>query len=182
MTHYQNADLLFVLAGEDAPGQAIAASRDSLLQARYTHVAIVELTEKQKPYVIEASSQTGVSRRPLRNFSQEHAGHVHVFRSKKALRNPNLIISLAKSQLGQPYNHGFFEKGPGFYCSQLVTYAFQNESLFHEEKLQFGPNGSILPHWIDYYKNIKKPIPVHDYGSSPNGLIASNNLKRINPS
>ncbi|CAK1225125.1 NlpC/P60 family (YycO) [Fructobacillus fructosus] len=179
MNHYQNADLAFVTEGRQAMDRAIAASRNSQTNKRFVHVAILERTSDDYLFVIESTGKRGVIRRPFQEFINEHQQAIAIYRSKKVLQHPEKIIQMAKTQLGQPYNHGFFEKGPGLYCSQLVLKCFEKENLFHEEPLSFGPEGTVLPHWIHYYQKLGKDIPRNEKGSSPNSLIASNQLKLI---
>jgi len=57
----RNGDLLFKVAGESAPSQAIADATAWHDSVRFSHVAIVA-TENGKPYVLEASDKKGVTR------------------------------------------------------------------------------------------------------------------------
>ena len=106
MNHYQNADLAFVTEGRQAMDRAIAASRNSQTNKRFVHVAILERTSDDYLFVIESTGKRGVIRRPFQEFINEHQQAIAIYRSKKMLQHPEKIIQMAKTQLGQPYNHG----------------------------------------------------------------------------
>ncbi|MBS9336161.1 YiiX/YebB-like N1pC/P60 family cysteine hydrolase [Fructobacillus papyrifericola] len=175
----QNADLAFVRPSEDALDEAINRSTQAKLKKGYVHVALIALDQGAGPSVIEATGEHGVIERPLADFLAEHGSLVDFYRAKKALKDSATIVERARNEIGQPYNHGFFEKGPGFYCSQLVSHAFKKEGLFSDEPLSFGPEGTILPHWQQYYEELGRAIPIHDLGSSPNSLLAKDQLQEL---
>ncbi|MBS9337561.1 YiiX/YebB-like N1pC/P60 family cysteine hydrolase [Fructobacillus parabroussonetiae] len=175
MTALQSADLAFVRPSKRALDEAINQSTVEAEEKGYVHVALV-VHEQGQLTVIEATVDSGAVERPLTSFLQDHEGLVDFYRLKDGPRNPTAIVKRARQFIGQPYNHGFFENGPGLYCSQLVTRAFSDEQVFKEEPLQFGPNGTILPHWLDYYRKLQRAIPIKELGSSPNSLLRSHSL------
>lgn len=179
MTELKNADLAFVLPKTATLDQAISTSTLSNSDNSYVHVAIIERTKENKYFIIEATGKHGVIRRPLENFIDEHQTRTHFYRAIHPLKNASKIIKRAKLEIGKPYNHGFFQNGPGYYCSQLVIEAYKDEKIFKETPLSFGPDGTILPHWIEYYKKMGQAVPTDQLGSSPNSLIESHQLKEI---
>ncbi|MFC4760367.1 YiiX/YebB-like N1pC/P60 family cysteine hydrolase [Fructobacillus durionis] len=179
MTELQNADLAFVLPKKEQLDQAISDSTLSDSDSSYVHVALIEKTKENHFFIIESTGKRGVIRRPLQDFINEHQNHLHFYRTINPLKDVKNIIQRAKAHLGEPYNHGFFQEGPGYYCSQLVIEAYKDENIFCETPLSFGPNGTILLHWVQYYQELGKKVPINQVGSSPNSLIASHQLQKI---
>ena len=76
--------------------------------------------------VIEATQKHGVIKQPLKSFLGSAQYNV------VATISDNVVIKNAlirvQDCLGLPYNHSFRSDAKGFYCSQLITYAFKYES------------------------------------------------------
>ena len=80
-----------------------------------------------------------------------------------------------------PYNHSFREDDEGFYCSELITYAFKypsGEDYFQRYPMNFNDlaTGQILPYWIEYYRKLKASIPQGELGSHPQQLLRQKEL------
>ncbi|TPR53832.1 hypothetical protein DY036_04885 [Apilactobacillus kunkeei] len=91
----------------------------------------------------------------------------------------DVVINRAKKVIGKPYNNLFLNHYDSFYCSQLVTYAFELENVFHLTPLRFGQNGEIDAKWVNYYQEYDRNVPIHEIGSSPNSLVESNMIRLI---
>lgn len=92
----------------------------------YTHVGIIEIDNKGKPFVVEAAGP--VKETPLEEWiKQGVAGRITIKRVKdisysdaqEALRQANLY-------LGMPYDIYFVFEGNEIYCSELVYNAFRD--------------------------------------------------------
>ena len=90
-------------------------------------------------------------------------------------------LTRAQTCLGLPYNHSFRENDEGFYCSELITYAFKypsGEDYFQRYPMNFNDltTGQILSYWIEYYRKLKVPIPQGELGSHPQQLLRQKEL------
>lgn len=162
---------------------AISASTRSIDHAAINHVAIVLDNPKGKPNaVIEATTQ-GVIITPLSTFlantqQQDHQPRVWVARLKPAYSNDiPLALQQAKRHLGDPYNNTFSPTAShAFYCSQLVTDSFNHANTkgktFHLQPMNFNDlaTGQPIATWVNYFKQLKIPVPNGKPGSSPGGL------------
>lgn len=129
--------------------------------------------------VIEATQKHGVIKQPLKSFLGSAQYNV------VATISDNVVIKNAlirvQDCLGLPYNHSFRSDAKGFYCSQLITYAFKYESgknYFKLYPMNFKnlTTGQILPYWINYYRELKQPIPQGKLGSHPQQLLRQKEL------
>ena len=129
--------------------------------------------------VIEATQKHGVIKQPLNSFLDSAQYNV------VATIGDNLVIKNAlirvQDCLGLPYNHSFRSDAKGFYCSQLITYAFKYESgkdYFKLYPMNFKnlTTDQILPYWINYYLELKQPIPQGELGSHPQQLLRQKEL------
>lgn len=179
----RNGDLLFVQNSSHLLSQAITKSTqnsDDMASSNYTHVAILEKQPDNLFFVLHASNKYGCVHQSLANFLQGQDGAVDVYRIKDQLHvNFSKIIQRAKKLLGKPYNFSFRSDQPGYYCSSFVYEAFKEDALFHLTPMKFGPNGSVLPFWIQYYSTLNLPIPNGEPGSSPNSLLQQGVLQFI---
>jgi uncharacterized protein YycO len=129
--------------------------------------------------VIEATQQYGVIEQPLADF---------VCAAKRNIigRIDDLVviknaIKRVKTCLGSPYNHSFYPDSDGFYCSELITYAFKTKhgsDYFALYPMNFKDltTNQILPYWIDYYRELKQRIPQQELGSHPQQLLRQDHL------
>ena len=89
------------------------------------------------------------------------------------------VISRAKAMLGKPYNNLFLNQHDSFYCSQLVTYAYEKEGVFELTPLRFGQGNHVDEEWVKYYQEYEMMVPTDEMGSSPNSLVESTMIKLI---
>lgn len=129
--------------------------------------------------VIQATQKDGVIQLPLSDFL--FAGCDNIV----ATIDNALIIKQALTRvmtcLGLPYNHSFHPDADGFYCSELITYAFKtelNDDYFELYPMNFNDltTQQILPYWITYYHTLNQPIPQGILGSHPQQLLRQTHL------
>jgi hypothetical protein len=144
----------------------------------YTHVAMVERGD-DGVHIMHATVKRGCIRQSLAEFIADRGADADVFRASRALRDPRSIVRRARAMLGAPYNPSFRIEQSGYYCSEFVFQAFANEHLFHLTPMTFGPDRSVLPQWVDYYRKLGLPIPNGEWGTSPNSLLAGQALRFI---
>ena len=181
-------DLLFQDLDCGSLCDAIVSATASNLnkQLNVSHVGMVVSTNEKEPEVIEAY-QDGVVVVPVSVFltrSLDENGHpkVLVGRLKKEYQDliPEAIVA-AEAQIGQPYNDEFVLTAKGFYCSQLIAYAFQqanDKDFFQQKPMNFQ---NLKTHhypqaWINYFKKINKPIPQGQPGTNPADMLHDTRL------
>ncbi|OCG67134.1 YiiX/YebB-like N1pC/P60 family cysteine hydrolase [Gilliamella sp. Fer4-1] len=129
--------------------------------------------------VIEATQKYGVIEQSLTDFvgaaRRNIIGRIH---DLAVIQN---ALKRAKNCLGSPYNHSFHPNAEGFYCSELITYAFKTKhgnDYFALYPMNFKDltTNQILPYWIDYYRDLKQSIPQHKLGSHPQQLLRQKHL------
>lgn len=176
----KTGDLLLVKKAQNKLSEMIIRGTKQTFLDRplaYYHIGIVE-KEGTDFFVLHATKDHGCIRQPLNQFISEE-GLIDVYRKSSPLINPLKILKRAKSMLEAPYNPSFRLDQPGYYCSDYVVNAFKDENIFHLSPMVFGPNGSVLPEWQQYYENLDLPVPNGQLGSSPNSLISQGHLKFI---
>ena len=180
MISLKTGDLLLVKKAQNKLSEMILESTKQVDLNQildYYHIAIVE-KEGSSLFVLHATKDHGCIRQLLDQFISEE-GLIDVYRKSNPLMNPQEILKRAKFMLGVPYNPSFRVDQPGYYCSDYVVNAFKDENIFHLSPMAFGPNGSVLPEWQQYYENLGLPVPNGQLGSSPNSLISQGHLKFI---
>ncbi|KRL07070.1 YiiX/YebB-like N1pC/P60 family cysteine hydrolase [Liquorilactobacillus hordei] len=172
----KTGDLLFVPDTHEDLSQIIAKSTmnetDLSLKTcqNYTHVGVLEYNSKYNDFfVLHATPIKGCIRETLTVFLNNQQT-IDVYRLKKSTISHKTAIQRGKKLLGEPYNSSFIAEQPGYYCSEFICALYKN--VFAQTPMSFGPNGSILPEWHDYYKKLDLPIPNKLPGSSPNSLLS----------
>lgn len=178
MIQIHTGDLIFVRDSLKPLSALIAASTQAAAFPNYVHVALIEIDNQGDFFVLHASNDAGCIRQPLNEFLKESAT-VDIYRLKDKNVDFPGVIARAKTMLGSPYNPSFSSDQPGYYCSQFIYEAFRTTRVFKQTAMSFGPKGSILPAWRDYYRDLHFPIPNGQAGSSPNSLIRQNKLDWI---
>lgn len=172
----KNADLLLIEPKKDEFSNLIVNSTS--INHNYSHVALVYVKNEDE-FVIHSIPNLGVVKQRLSQFlADRNDQSVDLYRVTKDI-DRNEVISRAKSMLGKPYNNLFLNQYDSFYCSQLVTYAFEKEGVFELTPLRFGPDKQIDKEWVKYYQEYEMTVPTDEMGSSPNSLVESEIIKLI---
>lgn len=147
-------------------------------QINLDHVGIV-LSQNE---VIEAIPGYGVRVTPINEFLKEgtlYIGDVGITDKNISVRAADIAIRF----LGAPYNNTFDnDTKKGFYCSQLVAYAFQlangGKPYFKEETLNFkDKNGNISDFWTTYFSAYDMRVPQGRLGSHPTAIFWDSAIK-----
>ena len=129
--------------------------------------------------VIEATQKYGVIQQQLNDFlASAQYNLLATIYDDTVIKN---ALTRVHTCLGLPYNHSFRENDEGFYCSELITYAFKypsGEDYFQRYPMNFNDlaTGQILPYWIEYYRKLKASIPQGELGSHPQQLFRQKEL------
>lgn len=113
----------------------------------------------------------------LADFEPDSVEIVHVDAAEDAKRRAS---EFAESKVGLAYNDIFApdcinsEGQLSYYCSQLVTEAYDGVIEFPEHKLNFkDEDGDFIEYWVKYYEARGLEIPQGERGSHPASLLRS---------
>lgn len=172
----KNADLLLIEPKKDEFSNLIANSTSN--KHNYSHVALVYVNDGEE-FVIHAIPNRGVVKQRMIQFLADRNDQgVDLYRVTKDIDRVH-VISRAKAMLGKPYNNLFLDQHDSFYCSQLVTYAYEKEGVFELTPLRFGRGNQTDEEWIKYYQEYEMTVPTDEMGSSPNSLVESTMIQLI---
>ncbi len=185
----QTGDLIFVAlaegrgASESTMDGAIAAATGDII-----HVALVEVDEDGKVWIIDATSRHGVCRRPLQSFLDDFSyedGTYPVFTVKR-LKDTGLAgqwVERAKSFCGQAYDEYFLPNNGAMYCSELVRESLLDGNgayIFEESPMNFkNAEGEFPAYWTELFSRIGADIPQGVPGTNPQEMSASDLLTAI---
>lgn len=173
----EKGDLLFqdLACGELC--DAIANSTVGFQGKAISHVGMVSDTSGREPIVIEAYND-GVNEVTLSTFlgrSADANGKPRVMVGRLKPEYQYLVppaVAAAQQQLGQPYNGDFLPSSKGFYCSQLIYYAFKEANKadffvlcpmnFKDLKTHRYPDA-----WLRYFDDMHEIIPQGVLGTNP---------------
>lgn len=150
----------------------------------FSHVGIVDM-EGNDLFVIHADGRSGVCREPLKDFMTNNKGdtlYVEAYRLRNKWNDGVAkAIERASGLIGEPYNYTYIIEDSGYYCSELVWYAFKPDSVFSLEPMTFKDpkNGKFHSGWIEHYKKLGVNIPEGLPGCNPNGMAASERLELL---
>ncbi len=177
----QEGDLLFVVGGTSDFSEAITDATAWKDSVGFAHVAIVALDEDGLPYVIEATSDRGVTLTEWDAFLSSAPGvvvkRVNIdFRASEA-------IARAKEHLGEPYDWSYRPDNGKMYCSELVYESYLDSygaPLFQAQPMNFrDPQGNMPAFWTDLFERLGEPIPEGLPGTNPNDLSKSPILTEV---
>lgn len=158
--------------------------------AKFSHVAIVVLTNNGDTAVIEAVSK-GVCITPLKTFlakSQDKNGNPKVMVGRLESKYIKLIpkaLDEARKLIGRPYDDVFCITNNDYYCSELIYDIFKKANhgkpIFYLYPMTFKDpdTGKTFPAWIDYFKDLNKPIPEGELGNGPGSISLSKNIEIV---
>ncbi|MEL6660711.1 MAG: YiiX/YebB-like N1pC/P60 family cysteine hydrolase [Bacteroidota bacterium] len=152
--------------------------------SKFSHVGMVIPKGEGKLIVIEAVT-AGVVETPLdsffiRSFDEDHKSKVVVGRMK--VEHEGLIpeaINFAKTKLGLAYDDVFDITNNKYYCSELLYESFKHanddEPIFQLQAMTYKDpeTNSIFPIWVDYFQELKVPVPEGEPGLNPGGMSKS---------
>ncbi|MFA5139297.1 MAG: hypothetical protein WC728_08685 [Elusimicrobiota bacterium] len=144
---------------------------------RLHHSGLVEVVDGQA-YVWESWPRKGVTRVPLRFFlarvqgGEDEAGGYYLGRMRPERRSAALAaLARVKGWEGRPFEESMALGGPGFYCAQLISAAFEGSGFFTPKPMVFGREGSPARElWKKYFAQHGLPVPDGELGVSPLGL------------
>jgi hypothetical protein len=163
--------------------EAIEAVTEGANGRDYSHCAMI-IQEGDSFKVIEAIGE-GVVVNTLKHFV-ERSSKIQVARLKTIDEaGVQRAIRYAISLKGKPYDDVFLLNNDRYYCSELLYEAFKvanfGKEVFELSPMTFKePNThEFYPVWVDYYSQLKCPIPEGKPGLNPGSISRSKNLKLL---
>ena len=177
----QEGDLLFQNLKCGALCDAIKAVTNGVDGKQFAHCAmVVKINDTLK--VVEAIGNQ-VQANSLYNFFKR-SGDTSVIENITIARLKNeykkfiaKASAFAKKQVGKPYDDEFIMNNEKWYCSELLYEAYKNannkKDFFTLAPMTFKDpkTNNFFSAWVDYYKDLQKPIPEGKLGINP-GLIS----------
>jgi len=134
-------------------------------------------------FIIEAAGKA-VRLNTLEKFSKNTTRPMYIGRLKKQYqKNIPQAMAFSLKQLGVPYDSEYVYNNGSYYCSELIYDAFKdankNKSFFTLYPMTYKQPGTddFFPAWVDYYKQIGKPIPQGQPGCNPGGISTSDKIE-----
>ena len=186
---YQNGDILFQDLDCGGLCDAIETVTDGVNGKSFSHLGLVHVYG-DSVVVIEAIGKH-VQVTPIDIFinrNMDKSGNPKVIVTRLAEKNPKLVSNatdFAVSQLGMPYDDAFLYDNGSYYCSELIYDAFKSANgdkpFFKLFPMTFKDPATkeMFPVWVEYYKNLKMPIPEGELGCNPGGISRSEKLEVV---
>ncbi len=158
--------------------------------ARFSHVGIAVKDTTGALVIMEAVSK-GVSIISVKDFlnkSHDKNGNPKVIVGRVLPKYRHLLPKVTKEAyklLGKPYDDVFCITNDSYYCSEFIYEIFKrannNKAFFKLIAMTFKDpdTGKTFPIWVDYYKELKQPIPEGKPGNNPAGMTLSKKIKII---
>lgn len=180
----QDGDLLFQDMDCGPLCDAIEAVTEGYNGNDFSHMGMV-YHKNDTIYIIEAAGKA-VRLTTLEKFFKNTKKPIPVGRLKKQYKKliPN-AISFSLKQLGVPYDDEYVYNNGSYYCSELIYDAFKaankNKPFFELFPMTYKQPGTneFFPAWIEYYKEIGKPIPEGLPGCNPGGMSTSDKIEIV---
>ena len=186
---YQSGDILFQDLDCGGLCNAIEIVTEGVDGKSFSHLGLVYI-KNDSAFVIEAI-RTEVQLTPIDDF---------VFRNKDEKGNPKIVVARLKpaysklnekalafavKQKGVPYDDAFLYDNGSYYCSELIYDAYKasngNVPFFELNPMTFKDPATkeMFPVWVEYYENLKMPIPEGELGCNPGGISRSDKLQVV---
>lgn len=180
----QDGDLLFQDMDCGPLCDAIEAVTEGYNGNDFSHMGMV-YHKNDTIYIIEAAGNA-VRLTTLEKFSKNTKKPMLIGRLKKKYQKliPS-AINFSIKQLGVPYDDEYVYDNGSYYCSELIYDAFKaankNKPFFELFPMTYKQHGTneFFPAWVDYYKEIDKPIPEGLPGCNPGGMSTSDKIEII---
>ncbi len=178
----RDGDLLFQDLDCGDLCDAIESVTQSFDNRHFSHIGLVH-RRADSVYLIEAIGKE-VQLTPMAQFLSRSTNQVFVgILHKKHRHLGSKAVAFALSQLGVPYDDVFLYDNGKYYCSELLYEAYKaankGKDFFSLEPMTFKIPASdqFFPVWIEYYEQLKLPIPQGQLGINPGGISRSPKLK-----
>lgn len=186
---YQNGDLLFQDLDCGGLCEAIETVTEGVDGKSFSHLGLVHIYG-DSVVIIEAIGKA-VQGTPIDVFvnrNRDKSGRPKVIVTRLSEDNSKMIgdaVEFAVAQLGMPYDDEFLYNNGSYYCSELIYDAFKSANddkpFFELFPMTFKDPATkeMFPVWVEYYENLKMPIPEGEPGCNPGGISRSDKLEVV---
>lgn len=189
----QKGDLLFVglpfdYASDDDMSGAISKATGNKEEINYIHVAILDVDNDGKIWIIDATIKHGVDRHPLDTFLADftlHDGSLPQLDIMRLKNNKNVANYVEKSlqYIGKQYDVYFLPDNDLYYCSELVRDSYVRSNgkyIFSANPMNFkSEDGTYPAYWVKLFEKIGQEIPQGVNGTNPNAMSKEKCLKKV---
>eukprot|EP00939_MAST-03C_sp_MAST-3C-sp1_P002377 g2377.t1 len=148
------------------------------------HVAIAfrndSLAKNESLFFVEATPEKGVTLTPDEDFRKSYPEDTNLYHGRLEDANAQMgkkAADVAREQIGKPYANEFQHPPDSFYCSSLVTYAYEKASgLANVFEIPGTFDLIFVPrsYWEAYYARLNETLPPpNTTGSNPTLLLMS---------
>lgn len=174
-------DLVFIGNSSSDLSGAIDAVTKTSQNTSFSHMGLI-VVEDHSTKVIHSNSYKGVCIESLDSFRLNSAtsrDSLYIFRIDKEI-NWERVLTKADGVIGDSYNRTYVMEDEGFYCSELIYYLLEQDSVFKLNPMTFLNPETDQYHqtWVDYYEKLGLEIPQGKLGCNPNGM-ANNPLLQL---
>lgn len=177
-------DILFKeYPADSAFTDAVVAATQSVDSYRFSHVGVVTSVGPEGNVTVTEAVFSGVRETPLDSFllTARHVGAQPVVlaaRLKKPYRKAvEAALPRIKELVGKPYDREFLPDNDCYYCSELIqaTFLIDGKPIFEARPMTFKDKdtGETSPLWIEYFKELQRPIPEGVEGTNPGDMSRS---------
>ena len=196
---FKDADFVFVglkqstSNGEDTyMSDAIIAATGGHCDTNFIHVGIIDVTN-DTVFVIEATPQAGVVRRPLSVMLSEYDVNdnqepVFQYMRLKQHHEPEVLegfVANAKKYVGRGYDFRFSPGNEEQYCSELVYNVYilpSGKHVFAAKPMNFkSADGTYSSYWVNLFGALGDTIPQGVSGTNPNDMSHDDDIMVVYP-
>ena len=151
--------------------------------AKFSHIGIVAFDSIAKNFIVIEAVSAGVKKTSLKDFlnrSHDKNNNPKVVVGRLKDNFKHLIpkaVSYANDLIGKKYDDVFDIDNDKYYCSELIYKIFyqanKNKPVFELQPMTYKDpdTKNYFKIWVDYFNELKTPIPEGEPGTNP-GLIS----------
>ena len=159
--------------------------------AKFSHIGIAAFDSITHNFVVIEAVSPRVKKTPLDTFlsrscDKNNNPKVVVGRLKDKYRYLiPLAIAKARKLIGKQYDNVFDIHNDKYYCSELIYQIFylanNNKPVFQLQPMTFNDPDTrkYFKIWVDYFNNLKIPIPEGKLGINPGSISRSDKINII---
>ena len=161
---------------------------DTLSEKNFIHVAVADVDEDGKLWVIDATLKHGVDRHPVDTFINDFTlrngelPNMEVWRLKD-YSNMDIYMENIKQYIGEEYDMDFVIDNGKHYCSELIydAYVKDGEHVFELGEVDMrNSKGTVPIYWIQLFDKISMPLPQGKVGIMPQQMYDEGKLRKVN--
>ncbi len=184
----QSGDIIFVSLPMNYSLIDSVVVNDTSSEKNFIHVAVADVDEDGKLWVIDATLKHGVDRHPVDTFFNDFTlrngelPNMEVWRLKDC-SDMGIYMENIKQYIGEEYDMNFMMDNGKHYCSELIydAYLKDGEHVFElGEVVMRNSKGTVPIYWIQLFDKISMPLPQGKVGIMPQQMYDGGKLRKVN--